>query len=66
MLKMHMWQTECTVGTLKADVAIEIIIINIIWFFFPCPKTYLLSSFCILEINCPLCGLNWIVILRIL
>ena len=25
---MHMWQMECTIGTLKVDVAIKIIIIK--------------------------------------
>ena len=26
--KMHTWQTECTIGTLKANMTIKIIIIN--------------------------------------
>ena len=29
--KIYMWQTKCTVCTLKADVTIKIIIKNVIW-----------------------------------
>ena len=30
--KLYRWQTECIVGTLKADVIIKIIIKNFIWY----------------------------------